>query len=209
MSKTLIVVILDESGSMNWHRTAIIKSFNKFIDKQKSIEDDTARIVLVKFNRYTKFVYNLIPIAEAKHITSDDYRPDGDTALYDAINESLGAAEVNRESNEFVHFVIFTDGQDNCSKIPKSKINEKIRSLNENKWWKISYFGTHHYEWSQNTGMDLADCIEIDYDEPERTMYTLSDTVTDGRSSRSLNSKNEKAANEEIPKIFTTDMLGD
>ena len=49
-TKTLIIVILDESGSKNEKKRDVLGGFNQFIADQKKIENDQARLYLVKFN---------------------------------------------------------------------------------------------------------------------------------------------------------------
>ena len=49
-TKTLIIVILDESGSMDEKKRDVLGGFNQFIEDQKKIENDQARLYLVKFN---------------------------------------------------------------------------------------------------------------------------------------------------------------
>jgi len=47
---TLIIVIMDESGSMESKKMDVIGGFNSFIDDQKKIQNDKARLYLIKFN---------------------------------------------------------------------------------------------------------------------------------------------------------------
>jgi len=56
--KTLIIVIMDESGSMGPKKNDVIGGFNSFIDDQKNIKNDTARLYLVKFNTTVNFVHS-------------------------------------------------------------------------------------------------------------------------------------------------------
>ena len=55
--KTLIIVILDESGSMGSKKSDVIGGFNSFIDDQKKIKNDTARLYMVKFNTVVNVVH--------------------------------------------------------------------------------------------------------------------------------------------------------
>ncbi len=55
--KTLIIVILDESGSMNTKKSDVIGGFNCFIADQKKIKNDSARLYLVKFNSMVTSVH--------------------------------------------------------------------------------------------------------------------------------------------------------
>jgi hypothetical protein len=55
--KTLIIVIMDESGSMGSKKNDVIGGFNSFISDQKKIKNDTARLYLVKFNTTVNFAH--------------------------------------------------------------------------------------------------------------------------------------------------------
>jgi len=55
--RTLIIIILDESGSMGTKKNDVIGGFNSFIDDQKKIKNDTARLYLVKFNTIVTTVH--------------------------------------------------------------------------------------------------------------------------------------------------------
>ena len=56
-TKTLIIVILDESGSMDEKKRDVLSGFNQFIADQKKIENDQARLYLVKFNTEVSVVF--------------------------------------------------------------------------------------------------------------------------------------------------------
>jgi predicted metal-dependent peptidase len=68
MNKTLIVVILDESGSMAHTKLEVIDGFNTFIETQKLVNDDIARLTLVKFNTCVTTVYSGINSNDRKFI---------------------------------------------------------------------------------------------------------------------------------------------
>ena len=50
MTNTLIVVILDESGSMDENKSDVIGGYNNFIENEKNVKDDKSRFYLIKFN---------------------------------------------------------------------------------------------------------------------------------------------------------------
>ena len=57
MSKTLIIVILDESGSMSSHKSDVLGGFNEFVENQKKLANDRARLLMVKFNTTVSVVF--------------------------------------------------------------------------------------------------------------------------------------------------------
>jgi len=48
---------MDESGSMDSKKMDVIGGFNSFIDEQKKIENDKARLYLIKFNTQVKTLH--------------------------------------------------------------------------------------------------------------------------------------------------------
>lgn len=131
-----IVVILDESGSMEGIRTSILKSLNDLIKEQKQIKERAASFTLVKFSDKVKRVKEIEPLETTSLLEANDYIPSGSTALYDAIGSTI-----NRFRNEKdVLMVIITDGQENASrKYNKSYVNEKIEHMKSTKEWTYVY----------------------------------------------------------------------
>ena len=89
MPKTLIVMLLDESGSMKNRRYDVMDGFNKFVETQKSVENDQARIVLFKFNDSISMTFKCIELDCVDKLSNENYQPNGDTALYDAISVGI------------------------------------------------------------------------------------------------------------------------
>lgn len=57
MMKSIIVVLLDESGSMFTCKDEVIESFNQFMDAQRKVEEESTKIYLLTFNEDVKVVY--------------------------------------------------------------------------------------------------------------------------------------------------------
>src|ERR1051325_6459587 len=110
--KTLINVILDESGSMDAKRADIVGGFNRFLEEQRNGADE-CRISLVKFNTVHTIVYGAVPIADAKLLTDATYVPGGMTALLDAVAQSVRLADAAKQADERVICLIITDGEEN------------------------------------------------------------------------------------------------
>jgi uncharacterized protein with von Willebrand factor type A (vWA) domain len=54
---TIILMLLDESGSMTASKEEVIKAVNKFICDQKSIKDDNAKVYFLTFSSYVKTIF--------------------------------------------------------------------------------------------------------------------------------------------------------
>lgn len=151
--KFKIVVILDESGSMETIKNNMLNSLNDLIKEQKEIKERPSTFTLVKFNDKINVKYENFPLEEIKLLKSYDYIPSGSTALYDAIGYTI-----NRFRNERdVLMVIITDGQENSSKkynkeFVTTKLNEKKKYNN----WSYVYLSCDLETFRQGTSIGLG-----------------------------------------------------
>ncbi len=106
-----IVIVLDESGSMESVKDSIRNSINDLIQEQKQIKSRPATFTLVKFNENVNRVIKNKPLDSVDLLTSVDYRPNGATALYDCIGDTIDWYR----NEKVVLTVIVTDGQENGS----------------------------------------------------------------------------------------------
>lgn len=134
-----IVMVLDESGSMEPIRNQIIGSINDLIMEQKQIKERPATFTLVKFSDKVKEVIINKSLANIRSLTQEDYTPSGSTALYDAIGNTI--TRFRNEKN--VLMVIVTDGQENASKrYTRNQINSMINEKKINNNWTYVYLSS-------------------------------------------------------------------
>ena len=144
-----LIFVLDQSGSM-WHlEEDTIGSYNKLLEEQKDIEGDCI-VSTVLFNSNVKILHDRVNIKNVEMITSNDYKPNGNTALYDAICETIdridkklsNTPEKERPSN--VMFVIITDGQENDSrKFTAEDVKSKIERQKDKYNWDFNFIGAN------------------------------------------------------------------
>lgn len=135
-----IVMILDESGSMEPTKSSIVDSINDLIRQQKAIKERPTLFTLIKFNSQTHTIRQNAPFDETDFISNKDYTPSGGTALYDAIGEAIEAYKAEKN----VLMVIITDGEENASRrYSKSEVAPKIDELkaDTDKGWSFVYIG--------------------------------------------------------------------
>lgn len=145
-SKTLIVVVLDRSGSMDVICDDIAGGFNSFIEEQRKQPGECA-VTLTQFDDKYEVVYNNKSIADVPKLAAHgNYVPRGNTALYDAVGRTIN--EVGAELNKLAEadrpgkllFVIITDGQENASKeFAPSKVGEMIKHQQTVYQWQFTY----------------------------------------------------------------------
>ena len=183
-TKTLLVILLDQSGSMGRLRDRMIESFNNFVDAQKSLESDSARVILIKFDSIVTFSRLGVPLTDVKSLNYDNYKPDGETALYDAVTTGIQMANKWKYDDERVLFVIITDGEDTISRYSDEfSVKSMIEELKDKPDWNFRYLGAHPIKWSKKVGMDVVDCATFDTRNVESSMSSLSQNLSQTRTS--------------------------
>lgn len=146
-----IVMILDESGSMENIRYKMIESINSLIEEQKQVKERPATFTLVKFNNNINRVINYKKLNEITNLTSNDYVPNGSTALFDAIGNTINWFRNERN----VLLIIVTDGQENAShEYTRQEIMHMIEDKQKNNGWTYVYLSSDVNTFTQ--GNDLG-----------------------------------------------------
>jgi hypothetical protein len=154
-----IIVIMDESGSMDSLGTEPLEAVNTFINTQKnSIENDESTFTLWKFNTEITLAIDNEPLKNVEPFT--DFVPQSMTALYDAIGKAID----KKKDAKNVVCVIVTDGLENASQeytgtIIKNKIQEQETKNN----WKFIYLGANQdvFASGKNIGLNLNRCVSF------------------------------------------------
>ena len=151
---TLIAVILDESGSMGAKSGDVIGRFNRFLEHQRALPD-SCRMSLTKFNTVCSLLYPPTPLAQVVQLDTHNYTPGGNTALYDAIAETVRVAQNHNLDSERVLCLIITDGEENSSReTTREQVTELIKALEGRGDWTFVYLGVTPDQFVKE--MDLA-----------------------------------------------------
>lgn len=149
--KTIYHLIVDRSGSMSDCIENTINGFNEQIQHIRQMEElypeQEITIGLSMFN--SDVVHKLLNErpAHAPLLTTETYRPNGNTALLDAIgittaNLEKDQQESNRTIPTTVVVVILTDGHENSSRVFRlADIRKLISKLEESGQWTFSFMG--------------------------------------------------------------------
>lgn len=169
----LIHVVLDESGSMGVKQNEVIQGFNSFVEEQRA-KGNKARLCLTRFNTNVGYTTASAPLTDVKPLDVETYKPNGWTALYDAVGLALGQAKVAQRSGEKVLVLIITDGQENHSKnFTLRQIADKIQDA-QNHGWAVLYIGPNPDQWAQQTGTLYGNTIAYDSADPKRSFAVAS-----------------------------------
>jgi len=172
-SKTMdTVFILDESGSMYslWNDT--INNVNGLIDEQKKLQSEEGydiKTTLVTFSSSHKTLIDRKNIADVSPVKKSDYAPNGTTALYDAVGDTIAKIEKKRleeNSTGAVKFFILTDGMENCSReYNYAKINHLLETKKAENW-EFAFFGAGIDAdiYGRELGIDREMCFTVSHD---------------------------------------------
>jgi uncharacterized protein YegL len=145
--KTHVCMILDSSGSMGSIRTQAINHFNEQVDDLRKKKGHDIDVTLMTFNGDVTIQQRQQPVKAVKKLTSKSYKPNGSTALYDAIGYSIGELQTRcddlEDENTAVLFLIITDGHENSSQeFSQASVRGLISSL-EKKGWTFTFMAAN------------------------------------------------------------------
>ncbi len=146
--KTHVAIILDQSSSMGSIKAETISSFNEQVKSIKDSANDDTFITLTLFSSDVvihKFAESLDNLNE---FTDSDYKPHGNTAMYDAIGMTVERMKKEiddiNDPNTAVLIVVITDGQENCSTTWHAEdISALVKGLTGTKRWTFSVLGAN------------------------------------------------------------------
>lgn len=149
--KTLYHFVLDKSGSMSNCRETTIQGFNTQLDTikqlQKEFPEQEFNVSLTVFDDYVESIFNQVGLKSFEKLTHHMYRPNGCTALLDAIGMSINQIRIANESQILndemsVVMVILTDGMENASRaFNYHQIAGIIKELEQTEKWTFTFLG--------------------------------------------------------------------
>lgn len=149
--KTLYHFILDSSGSMNADRVNTVNLFNKQVATVRTLAimypEQTFLTGLTIFNDRINHLFRETPVHKLIELNHANFCPDGYTALYDAIGESVNGIKerfgsVIDAGAMSVVVIILTDGHENASrKYDQRMIAAMIDELQATDGWTFTILG--------------------------------------------------------------------
>lgn len=150
-----LVLIVDQSGSMQGKEKDVIGGVNKFFADQR--QDPRKQLVtIMKFDH--EFDLRTSDLATVNDWDVFDYVPRGNTALLDAIGRTLTAIgpSVSTNKPESVIVVIVTDGGENAStEFTRPGIKSLIEHCTKN-GWHFMYLGANVDAFAEARSMGIA-----------------------------------------------------
>ncbi|WP_413491636.1 vWA domain-containing protein [Morganella psychrotolerans] len=140
-----LVFVLDKSGSMSGFEQDTIGGYNSVLAENRK-KSGNIYVTTVLFNHGSSTLHNREPISKVKNLTPEDYSVGGNTALLDAVGQTIDKTRETRKitKNNNVLFVIITDGEENSSqKYSQSKIKAMIKSAEKEDKWDFIFLGAN------------------------------------------------------------------
>lgn len=153
---TTVVVVLDNSGSMESMGPERIQAVRNLYDDQK--KSGVFRSTLAIFSNTMSYIHQNTLSSDLKEI--EDFKPNGMTALYDALGEVTESFIVAGTKNGIL--VIITDGVENASCRYTSTLVKSQIGILEKMGWKIVYLGANQDSFT--TGTNIGATLSCDYE---------------------------------------------
>ena len=188
LTKTQVfnVIILDKSGSMESIRQAAISGFNETLNGIKKAQEKFADtqdhfVSLLTFcSCEKKYVFDKVPVAEARPLTIDDYAPCCCTPLYDAMGFTLTSMRnyVRDIEDSVVVVTIITDGLENASKeFSGPAVKQLVEDLKK-EGWTFTYMGANQDSVEVAFTLSIRNARNFDYSAEGTTVGMAKDAST-------------------------------
>lgn len=134
-ARTHVLFVLDASGSMLAGKPLTVAGYNQQVDivREQTQAAGAASVSLVVFNDTARTLYAHQDAARLEHLSESSYRPQGSTALLDALGAAIDLALVApgvQTPGTAVLVALFTDGEENASRLHTGEaLSECVRAL--------------------------------------------------------------------------------
>lgn len=167
-----VVFILDKSGSMGGYENDTIGGYNSYLDKVKK-KKSKVYVTTVLFNNGYELLNEREEISKVNHLTEEDYKVGGCTALYDAIGKTIEI--VDKYKSDKVLFVITTDGLENASiEYNKNTIKKLIES---HKNIEFIYLGANIDSYAEGSSIGIKRESIANYKQDKKGFKMMFDAI--------------------------------
>ena len=150
MADKKLLFLLDESGSMIDNADQIVDSINRAIETQRNLMTENVEIELIKFNNVVS--EPLTGDLRSYHFDENDYNPEGQTALYDAIGKTI----TKYSDKKGYVMIIATDGRNNLNgDYTLTNVKEMINRMRNVNNWKFIYLADNIESLTEGKSMGL------------------------------------------------------
>lgn len=140
---TLVVFLLDRSGSMASVLDETIGGFNGYLDKLQADDDGSIRFSMSQFDSVGHdAMCSGAALKAVKRLDKTSFQPRGGTPLFDAMGKNINLAAKEAGKKFKVLFVTLTDGEENAShEFSLESIRALISQKEKDDHWTFAYIG--------------------------------------------------------------------
>jgi uncharacterized protein YegL len=161
--KLYVFKLLDASSSMSGYIDQTISTFNETLDALKDAEAEV-HVIRIDFASLAHVVKRGLLKETEHHINRQSYRPNGSTAMYDAIGLALEEADkLEKDENTSFLIELLTDGEENQSRRwNPQQLKREIEARKETGQWTITVMGPKgSINIFQNLGVDVGNIAQF------------------------------------------------
>ncbi len=191
-------LILDMSGSMGSARFDTLNAVNAQIEsiRKSALEHPKQEIQtsLCVFNTSVKTIFNSLSPQQLPLLTMNQYTPNGNTALLDALGMRIVDLERSIGSSDDVVLVIITDGEENASQsFNYPQVAETIARLKQTERWTFSFLGADIDAWqmARNLNIEKEEVVSFNKSEIRDTFNTVNESLSEYLTNKESGLKNK------------------
>jgi uncharacterized protein YegL len=162
--------LIDRSGSMAGLENDVVGGFNNFVAEQRK-QPGACNLTLVMFDSQDPFELLLddVPLGTVPRMAIDQYDPRGATPLLDALGALIEAADERRvrldhnSRDEDQIVVVFTDGQENCSRRWSRRKLFDLIGNRQKSGWSFVFLGANQDSYSEAASLGIGHGSIQDY----------------------------------------------
>jgi hypothetical protein len=156
-SRTHVVLVLDETGSMEGIREETVGALKEWLSGLKADLPRETPVTFVQFN--SARIARTVDGQELDVVSAtvfDDYAPNHMTPLYDAVGQTIAETEQRVTGEDGVIFTVMTDGLENASKeFTAKQVRDMVERLKA-KGWTFMFLGADIDAYEVGGGMGFA-----------------------------------------------------
>lgn len=186
---SLIVFLLDRSGSMQTIKSDVIGGFDAFLAEQRAGDGD-CRVTLAQFDNEYEVVYHAVPVAKVPPLVLN---PRNSTALLDSMGKLITdtAAEIaalgENDKPGSVIVAIMTDGMENAShEWSRPAIKSLVEQQTNEFGWEFLYMGADQnaVEVGKGLGVKAEQAVTYSRGKSREAMRAVSSNVRGYRNAK-------------------------
>lgn len=145
MSKTVVLLAVDRSGSMWTVKDDVIGGVNQYLETLRADTDHEYRVTLCLFNTGTDTLHQAERVDQVAPLNGETYEVYGGTALFDAIGNMISGHTAEPEDKTLV--VVHTDGLENSSREWTFNAVKELVAAKTAAGWGFTFLGAGVDTW--------------------------------------------------------------